>query len=85
MSGGNISLKMSDLTFFMLDLTLFDQTYTLRHRHFLSGLTCQGVVSGVNVKACNLALWPVITVRKDPPEDAGEWEEVKDKRQFIDR
>ena len=29
--------------------------------------------------------WPVITVRKDPPEDAAEWEEVKDKRQFIDR
>lgn len=29
--------------------------------------------------------WPVITVRKDPPEDAGDWEEVKDKRQYIDR
>ena len=29
--------------------------------------------------------WPVITVRKDPPEDASEWEDVKDKRQFIDR
>ena len=31
------------------------------------------------------AQWPVITVRKDPADDAGEWEEVKDKRQYIDR
>ena len=29
--------------------------------------------------------WPVITVRKDPPDDAAEWEEVKEKRQHIDR
>lgn len=29
--------------------------------------------------------WPVITVRKDPPEDASEWENVKNKRQYLDR
>jgi ferredoxin len=29
--------------------------------------------------------WPVLTVRKDPPDDAAEWEEVKDKRQYLDR
>ena len=29
--------------------------------------------------------WPVITVRKEPPEDASEWEDVQDKRQYIDR
>ena len=31
------------------------------------------------------AQWPVLTVRKDPPEDAGEWEDVKEKRQYLDR
>jgi ferredoxin len=29
--------------------------------------------------------WPVLTVRKDPPDDAAEWEKVKDKRQYLDR
>ena len=29
--------------------------------------------------------WPVLTVRKDPPEDAAEWEDVKQKRQYLDR
>ena len=29
--------------------------------------------------------WPVLTVRKDPPEDAAEWAEVKEKRQHLDR
>lgn len=29
--------------------------------------------------------WPVITEMKDPPEDADEWREVKDKFQFLER
>jgi ferredoxin len=29
--------------------------------------------------------WPVITVRKDPPDDAGEWEDVSDKLQYLER
>ncbi len=31
------------------------------------------------------AQWPVLTVRKDPPDDAAEWEEVENKRQYLDR
>lgn len=31
------------------------------------------------------ARWPVLTVRKDPPKDAAEWEDVKQKRQYLDR
>lgn len=29
--------------------------------------------------------WPVINQRKDPPPDAKEWEEVKDKEQYLER
>jgi ferredoxin len=29
--------------------------------------------------------WPVITEMKDPPEDADEWREVKDKLQYLER
>jgi ferredoxin len=29
--------------------------------------------------------WPVITEMKDPPEDADEWREVKDKLQFLEK
>ena len=28
--------------------------------------------------------WPVITVQKDPPPDADEWAEVKDKDQYLE-
>lgn len=31
------------------------------------------------------AIWPVITMQKDPPEDAKEWEEVEDKLQHLER
>lgn len=31
------------------------------------------------------AIWPVITLQKDPPEDAKEWEEVEDKLQYLER
>lgn len=31
------------------------------------------------------AQWPVLAVRKDPPDDAAEWEDVKDKLQYLDR
>jgi ferredoxin len=27
--------------------------------------------------------WPQITVRKDPPEDADEWKDVPNKRQYL--
>ncbi len=30
-------------------------------------------------------LWPVITVRKDPPEDADKWDNVKDKLEYLER
>ena len=29
--------------------------------------------------------WPVITEMKDPPPDADEWREVKDKLQYLER
>jgi ferredoxin len=29
--------------------------------------------------------WPVLTVRKDPPEDAGEWDGKPDKLQYLER
>lgn len=29
--------------------------------------------------------WPVITMQKDPPEDAKEWEEVPDKLKHLER
>jgi ferredoxin len=29
--------------------------------------------------------WPVITEMKDPPDDADEWREVKDKLQYLER
>ena len=29
--------------------------------------------------------WPVITQAKDPPEDADDWREVKDKLQHLER
>jgi len=29
--------------------------------------------------------WPVITEMKDPPDDADEWREVKDKLQLLER
>lgn len=31
------------------------------------------------------ANWPVITMQKDPPEDAAEWENVDDKLQYLER
>lgn len=29
--------------------------------------------------------WPVITEKKEPPEDAKEWDGVQDKLQYLDR
>ncbi len=29
--------------------------------------------------------WPVITMQKDPPADAAEWENVEDKLQYLER
>jgi ferredoxin len=29
--------------------------------------------------------WPVITEMKDPPADADDWREVKDKLQYLER
>jgi ferredoxin len=29
--------------------------------------------------------WPVITEMKDPPEDADEWRDVKDKLKYLER
>jgi ferredoxin len=29
--------------------------------------------------------WPVITQMKDPPDDADDWREVKDKLQYLER
>ncbi len=29
--------------------------------------------------------WPVITEMKDPPDDADDWREVKDKLQYLER
>jgi ferredoxin len=31
------------------------------------------------------ASWPVITEMKDPPADADDWREVKDKFQYLER
>ena len=31
------------------------------------------------------AQWPVLTVRKDATEDADDWEDVSDKRQYLER
>ncbi len=30
-------------------------------------------------------LWPVITERKDPPEDAADWDNVRDKSHLLER
>jgi len=30
-------------------------------------------------------IWPVISEMKDPPQDADEWREVKDKLQYLER
>ena len=30
-------------------------------------------------------IWPVITEMKDPPADADDWREVKDKLQYLER
>ena len=29
--------------------------------------------------------WPVLTQAKDPPKDADDWREVKDKFQYLER
>ncbi len=29
--------------------------------------------------------WPVITEKKDAPDDAGEWDKVEDKLQYLER
>mgnify|MGYP003310699484 CR=1 FL=1 len=29
--------------------------------------------------------WPVITEMKDPPPDSGQWRDVKDKLQYLER
>jgi len=31
------------------------------------------------------AIWPVITVQKDPPEDAKDWEDKPDKLALLER
>lgn len=31
------------------------------------------------------AIWPVITIQKDPPADAKEWEDIPDKLQHLER
>jgi ferredoxin len=31
------------------------------------------------------AEWPVITMKKDPPTDAGEWDGIDDKIQYLER
>ena len=31
------------------------------------------------------ATWPVITTKKDPPEDAAQWDGVADKLQYLER
>ena len=30
-------------------------------------------------------LWPVINVSKDPPADAGDWDDVSEKLQYLER
>jgi len=30
------------------------------------------------------AKWPVLTVKKEPPKDADEWVDVKDKREYLE-
>jgi len=29
--------------------------------------------------------WPVLTTRKDPPEDAEQWDDVEDKLRYLER
>ena len=29
--------------------------------------------------------WPNITVKKEPPEDAQQWDKVKDKKQYLEK
>jgi len=31
------------------------------------------------------AIWPVITVQKDPPADADDWKDKEDKLQYLER
>jgi len=31
------------------------------------------------------AIWPVITIQKDPADDAKEWENKPDKLQYLER
>jgi ferredoxin len=37
----------------------------------------------LNVELC--AIWPVITERRDPPDDAAEWDGKADKRRLLER
>lgn len=30
-------------------------------------------------------VWPNITVQKEPPPDAGEWDDIPDKLQYLER
>ena len=39
----------------------------------------------VNLNAELSKEWPVLNEMKDPPEDADEWKDVKDKRQYLER
>ena len=39
----------------------------------------------VQINAELSAQWPVIAVRKDPPADAAEWDEVTDKLPLLER
>ena len=38
----------------------------------------------VEINARKAEQWPNITVKKDPPEDAQQWESVKEKRQHLE-
>lgn len=38
----------------------------------------------IGLNASLSAQWPVITVKKDPPADAKQWEAVKEKRQYLE-
>ncbi len=38
----------------------------------------------LEINARLAAGWPVLTIAKDAPDDADEWAEVKDKRQYLE-
>ena len=55
----------------MIDLSVKIELHSIHQQEFLQ------------INADLAKKWPVITEKKDPPADAKEWEDVANKRQYL--